>query len=55
MADMVTTELVIGVVVPKEDCPIPETAPASSANTVEFICCLGERVSDELLSEETST
>lgn len=53
---MVTNEDPSGVVVPNSDgVVVPTTAPATCANTADVSCWRGERVSDELLSAETST
>ena len=40
---------------PIDDCPVPLTAPAICANAAAVTCWRGESISDEMLSEETST
>ena len=55
VASTVSSALAWGVVVPIDDCPVPLTAPAICANAAAVTCWRGESISDEMLSEETST
>ena len=56
VASIVTIEFPTGVVVPNDDgVVLPLTASASRAKEDAEILCRGERVCEELLSEETST
>lgn|SRR3989338_5527037 len=55
VASTVRTAVPPGFVVPIDDCPVPLTAPATCANAAAVICWRGESISDETLSEETST
>ena len=55
-ASMVIIEFPIGVVVPKVDgVEVPETAPANCEKADAEILCLGDKVSELELLEETST
>ena len=55
-ASIVTTELSIGLVVPKEEAvEVPETALLNLANAVALIRCRGYNVRNVESSEETST
>ena len=56
VASIVTWDRPMGVVVPKDDgVDVPLTAPAKTAKGVDEISCLGERVWNVALSDDTST